>query len=141
MDPNCKILKEGNKKGKGLEVEIFGIKVFIDEGSSEGFLPIKKMAEKTHTSTEFIEEILKKHELMSEDGSSWSEVEYGVNNCVRDSDYIGSLNKMPIGSIIMHRIYTTPKGKELKDCNNEDLIDLGLHVHEQFVLELMKMDR
>jgi hypothetical protein len=137
MDPNFKTLKEGNEKGEGFEVEMFGIEFSIDEGSSEGFYPVKKIAERSHISVEFIEDHLKKYGLMTDNGD-WSREEYSITNCDKKSKRNGTISKLRTSSIVMHHLFTTPKGKDVKDCKTDDLIDLGIYVHEYFVLQLMK---
>lgn len=136
MDPNCKILKEGNENGEGSEVEMFGIKISIDEGSTKGFLSIEDIAKRTHTSIKFIENILKKFGLMTEDGE-WSKEEYIITNCT-ESERKGNTSPFQTSSIIMYHLSAPPKGKDIKDCKMDDWIDLGIHVHEQFILQLMK---
>ena len=132
MDPNCKLL--GNST-----VEMFGIQFKIVEGSSEGYYPIKKVAERSHISVDFIEKCLKKYGLMTKEGD-WSDSEYPMIDKFNDiSD--GSLsNTAPVAGLVMQKLYAVPKGKYATDCEPDELIYLGIHVHEQFILQLMKKD-
>lgn len=137
MDPNFKILKEGNKTGEGFEIEVFGIKLVIDEGSSDGFFTIKKIAERNRISVLDIELCLRKYGVMTEN-SDISKKEYNITNCVEGSRNCGTHRTTFIFANVAHEIFSSPKGKDLETCSVKDLINLGIHVNEQFILELMK---
>ncbi len=129
MEPNCKCLGDG-------DFEMYGIKFKHIEGSFEGFLPIKKVAENNNVSVEDITNCLKKYDLLDEKGEP-SQTEHHVEGLDWENTAWGK-NEIPLFCLIMlYRVGRQAQGDEKGDKTG--YMDLGTYVHEQFIGELIKL--
>jgi len=125
--------KDDDEKSFWLEVELYGIKFEVKEGSSKGFAPLAEIAKSLSISIEEMCDKLKKKNLLDRNGKI-SEAECLFDGCGKSNE--GTIN---YASIVFQHIFNFPENcpDDLSKVKRENLIDKGIYGHVGFITELI----